>query len=279
MFKFFYSKKFLIDLGVALIVAAIFIWGIFKFIDSYTGHGKTISVPSLEGLSISEVEATLSEKKLRYTILDSIFIEKSEKGVVLEQNPLTDELVKENRTIYITISKIIPPKIKMPDVVSMSQRLAVAKLESYGLKVDVKYIPSEHVNSVVMQQMNEKEINAGELIDLGSKITLSVGSNSNAQVLVPYLINLTKAEARTKLIEASLSEGFNDYENCQCITKEDTLNAKVYRQKPIRSKSVAVTMGTSVDLYFTCDTNLINFNPPVIDTTETDEGDIQWLKN
>lgn len=275
MFKFFYSKKFLINLGVALIVTALFIWGIFTFIGSYTNHGETISVPSLEGVNVNEVEAILDAKKLRYIILDSIYIQNAEKGIVLEQNPLKDELVKENRTIYITVSKVIPPKIKMPDVGSMSQRLSVAKLESYGLKVDVKYIPSEYVNTVVMQELNGKEINAGDLLDLGSTITLSIGSSSDAQVLVPYLINLTKEEARSKLMESSLSEGFNEYENCKCETKEDTLRAKVYRQSPIRSKSVSVTMGTSVDLYFTCDTNLINFNPPVIDTTLTDSSIIQ----
>jgi beta-lactam-binding protein with PASTA domain len=275
MFKFFYSKKFIINLVIALLIIVLFIWGIFKFIDSYTDHGKTISVPSLEGMNIEEVKTTLTEKKLRYTILDSIFIEKADKGVVLEQNPLKDELVKQNRTIYITVSKVIPPKIKMPDIGSMSQRLAVAKLESYGLKVRVKYIPSEYVNTVVMQEFNDKEIKAGDLLDLGSTITLSIGTSSDAQVLVPYLINLTKAEARAKLLESALSEGFNEYENCKCETAEDTLNARVYRQSPIRSKDIAVNMGSSVDLYFTCDTNLINFNPPVIDTTEIDTGNIQ----
>lgn len=270
MFKFLYSKKFLINLGVAILLAIIMIWGIFKFINSYTNHGKTISVPNLEGLTLNDVEKLLAEKKLRYSILDSIFIEDAEKGVILEQNPIKDELVKENRTIYITVSKVIPPKIKMPDIESMSQRLAVAKIESYGLKVNVKYIPSNCVNCVVMQELNGKEIKTGDLLDLGSTIDLSIGSSSDAQVLVPYLIDLTREEARTLLMSASLSEGFTDYIDCKCETKEDTLNAKIYRQSPIRSKSVAVNMGSSVDLYFTCDTNLINFNPPVIDSTETD---------
>lgn len=268
--KFFYSKKFLINLAIAIVIVILFIWGVFKFIDSYTNHGETISVPSLEGINIDEVEGILTEKKLRYVILDSIFIENEEKGIVLEQNPLPDDLVKENRTIYVTISKVIPPKIKMPNVVSMSQRLAIAKLESYGLKVDIKYIPSDYVNSVVIQEMKGKEVKPGELIDLGSKITISVGSASDAQVLVPYLIDLNKEEAILKLRESSLGVGFSDYTDCKCVTKEDTLNARIYRQSPIRSKSVAVNMGSEVDLYFTCDTNLINFNPPTIDSTAID---------
>lgn len=268
MFKFFYSKKFLINFAIAIVLIVLFIWGIFKFINSYTNHGQTISVPSLEGLKIEEVKSVLEEKKLRYSILDSIYIEKSEKGVVLEQNPLTDELVKENRTIYVTISKVIPPKIKMPNITDASLRLAVAKLESYGLKVKTKYIPSNCVNCVVMQELKGKEVKPNDLIDIGSTITLSIGSGtSNTPVLVPYLINLTKEEATSKLMESSLNIGFSDYTDCKCTTPEDTLKAKVYRQTPIRSKSVPVNMGSSVDLYFTCDTAVINFDPPA-DSTE-----------
>ena len=97
---------------------------------------------------------------------------------------------------------------------------------------------------------------------------MSIGSGtSNTPVLVPYLINLTKEEATSKLMESSLNIGFSDYTDCKCTTPEDTLKAKVYRQTPIRSKSVPVNMGSSVDLYFTCDTAVINFDPPA-DSTE-----------
>ena len=270
MFKFFISKSFLINLSIALLFIVVLIWAIFKYINSYTNHGESMSVPSLEGLKIGEVENILTEKNLRYTILDSVYIESADKGVVLEQNPKADELVKENRNIYITVSKVIPPKINLPYVVDMSKRLAIAKLESYGLKVKTEYIPSEFVNNVIMQKVNGKEVKPNDKVKLGTTVVISIGSASDEKVLVPYLINLTKEEAHSTLMSSSLNIGFEDYTNCKCKTQEDTLKAKVYRQSPIRSKSVAVTMGSSVDLYFTCDSNLINFNPPVIDSTSTD---------
>ncbi len=271
MLKFFYSKKFLINLAAAILLIVLVIWSIFKFIDSYTHHGETISVPSLEGLTITEVEEILSEKNLRYKILDSIYISSAEKGIILEQNPLPDDLVKENRTIYITTSKVVPPEISMPNVVDMSLRLAIAKIESYGLKVGPpKYIPSECVNCVIRQEVNGREVKLSDKIKKGSVVQLVVGmGTSNEKVIAPYLISLTKEEATTKIFEASLNIGFSDYTDCKCVTEEDTLNAKVYKQYPIRSQNNPINMGSSVDLYFTCDTNMINFSPPP-DSLSTD---------
>lgn len=262
MFKFFFSKSFLINLSVAGVFIGLFIWAVFKFIDNYTLHDQTISVPSLEGLTIAEIEPILKEKKLRYTILDSIYIAEADKGIVLEQNPLTDDLVKENRTIYVTVSKIEPPKVSMPNVVDMSLRLAVAKIESYGLKVKTQHRPSECVNCVLKQELNGKEVVLDQKIKKGSTILLTIGlGTSNEKVMVPFLKGLTKTAAENKLMATSLNIGFSDYENCECITKEDTLNAKVYRQNPIRSENVAINMGSAVDLYFTCDSNMAKINP------------------
>ena len=269
MFKFIFSKTFLINIVIALLLAVGIILGIFKFIDGYTHHGETISVPSLEGLPVADVKTVLSEKGLRFAILDSIYVPKAEKGVVLDQNPRADDFVKLNRTIYITISKVIPPKITMPNVVDMSLRLAVAKLESYGLKVQTKYKPSECVNCVLSQELNNKKIDPKTPINKGVTILLIIGSGtSNTKVLAPYLIGLSQDEARQKLMKSSLNIGFSDYSNCE--TLEDSLNAKVFRQTPVRSQNIAINMGSDVDLYFTCDTSLIDINPPVIDSTLID---------
>jgi hypothetical protein len=269
MLKFLKSKFFLLNLAASGLFAILVIWGVFKFIDTYTLHGETISVPNIEGLTISEVEGILTEKKLRFIILDSVYVEDAEKGVILEQNPSPNDLVKENRTIYITTSKVVPPKISMPKIAGeMSQRLAIAKLKSYGLKVKVKYVPSKFVNEVISLEINGKNVKPNDKIKKGSVILLLVGMGTrNEKVLVPYILNLTKEEADSKLMEAALSIGFSDYENCKCITKEDTLNAKVYRQSPMRNLNNPLNMGSLVDLYFTCDSSKIRFDAAMANDT------------
>ena len=261
MIKFLFSKSFLIQLAIAVVVITLFIWSLLKYIDSYTHNGQTITVPSLSGLTITEVEELLKDKNLNYEIQDSVYLEKAEKGVVLDQSPDANDLVKENRTIYITVSKITPPKISLPDVVDMSQRLAVAKLESYGLKIGrLDYTPSECLNCVVKMSLRGKEVFPEDLIAKGSTINLTLGSGtSSEQVLVPYLVNSSKDEAIAKLQAAFLNIGAEIYEDC--ITKNDSANARVYKQSP--NGSNATNMGASVDIWLTNDASKIDFNPPV----------------
>lgn len=273
MFQFFKSKALYINLITTIILIIAVVWGIFRFIDNYTHHGETISVPSLEGLNLKELETILKEKKLRFFVQDSIFKDKAEKGIILDQNPLAESLVKENRTIYVTISKRTTPKITMPDVVGGSQRMAVAKLKSYGLKiVKTEFKPSEYSGTVLSHKIGSKQINPGDKVDEGSKLTLVIGSGKGSEkIMAPYLIGLTKDEAETELQSSSLNVGFNDYTDCKCITAEDTLNAKIYKQEPIRSENVALYIGSSVDLYFTCDSTIIDKTPfiAVDDSTNT----------
>lgn len=269
MLKPLFSKAFFINLLIIISVIILIIWGVFKYLNSYTLNGETISVPQLEGLTISEVEKTLNEKNLRYQILDSIYIEKGEKGVVLEQQPLADELVKQNRTIYITTSKIIAPKISMPDVIDMSLRLASAKIESYGLRVGkLSYFPSECVNCVLETKIKGKKIDINQAIAKGSVIDLVLGSGTSSErVIVPYVIGLNLEESADRLQSSFLNIGATIYEDCK--TSEDSLNARIYRQNPIRSENSAINMGSSVDLWLTCDTAKIKIQTPSVnDSTE-----------
>jgi len=262
MFKLLRSKTFYINIIVVSVIIVAAVWGIFKFIDNYTHHGETISVPSLEGLSIEEISTILDDKKLRFVVQDSIFKEKVERGTVLDQNPLANSLVKENRTIYVTVSKMSTPKITMPDVVGGSHRMAVAKLNSYGLNIaGMVFKVSEFSGTILGYEINGKAVQPGDKIDEDAAITLLVGrGKGDEKVMAPYLIGLTKSEAQNELQLSSLSMGFTDYNNCGCITTEDTLNAKIYKQDPIRSEKFALYLGSSVDLHFTCDSTIIQNN-------------------
>lgn len=261
MFKFFFSKVFFINIILALLFFCIVIWGVFKFINSYTLHGETIAVPSLKGLSISEMNHLLTENNLQFKILDSVYVESMKKGVVLYQNPAANDLVKENRTIYITTTKKIPPEEMVPYVVDMSERAAISKLKSAGFEIKISYTPHKS-NFVLKQQIKGREIMIGEEIKArkGSVIELFVGSNSsNEEVSIPYLLYSTKEEAMAVLEASFLTIGVVNYKDC--YTTEDSLNATVYQQSPSENETEMITVGSPIDLWLTGDSEKKNEDP------------------
>lgn len=270
MFKFIFSKSFLINIAILIVLVVAVVFLIDKSLDSYTNHGESISVPSLEGLTEKEIEQILTEKDLRYEILDSVFVDKKPKGVVIDQNPRAEELVKKNRKIYITLTKITAPKILLPDVIDMSQRLAVAKLESYGIKVKVEYKPSEHQGIAIGYELKGKSVFPNEKIDLGSFITLIVGTGKgDGKVMVPYLKNLNKEEANQLLQTSLLSLGLEIYDET-CITSTDSAGAKVYKQTPSYGENSVLNIGSSVDIYLTKDSTKINIQNMSLDSSLID---------
>lgn len=249
-----------------LLLVVVIMFSVDKLLDNYTNHGQSISVPSLEGLTEKEVATLLAEKELRYEILDSIYTDKKPKGVTIDQNPQAESLVKKNRIIYITLTKITPPKISMPDVEGMSQRLAIAKVESYGLKVKIEYKPSEHTGNVIGFTLKRKSIKANDKIDLGSTITLIIGTGKgDGQVLVPYLLNLAFDEAVQQIQGSALSLGLEVYDE-SCKNATDSAKAKVYKQTPNYGAENVLNIGSAVDIYLTCDTNKIKIEKTSLDS-------------
>ena len=248
-FSFLISKRFIIHFIISLALGSTAIWLFFNYLNRYTQHGEAISVPDFKNIKTEELNAFVSEKKLQYQIIDSIFDPKAEKGVVIKQDPEKDSQVKENRIIYLTISAKQPPLVKMPKLVDVSLRQALAVIESYGLKAGKKeYKPDACVNCVLEQRIKGKPIEPGKMIPKGSIIDLVLGQGENGgQISIPCLIGLTKKDALQKLSENGMSEGTTICTDCKTTT--DKTKAKVYKQTPSCSSNDALP-GSTIDLYF-----------------------------
>jgi len=245
--EFFTSKIFLVNFALTLLfMTAVFVFT-YKYLNSYTHHGESISVPDLRGLKRERLESFVSDKHLRYSIVDSIFELDKPAGIVVDQDPIPDSKVKEGRTIYLTVNAGLPPKVKMPDLIDVSYRQAEAILLTFGLKVgSLIYKPDLAKNAVLGQQYRGVPIQPGTEITKGSVIDLVLGDGlGNSQVPVPNLIGLAKGEALFVLKGSSLNAGTLFYDH----GVKDSLNAKVYRQFPEASDSSSINQGEAVDLY------------------------------
>lgn len=247
-------KHIAIIAGVAIIITI----SIFIGLKIYTKHGRAYAVPDLRGLTVAEAEMIIDARKLRYQVSDSVFLSHEARGTVVDQNPIPNFRVKENRTIFLTINAMNPERVAVPDVTGVSLRQARAIIESNGFEVGrLIYVPDLALNNVLRQQYNGKDIKPGELIIRGERIDLVLGEGlSSRTTLVPDLTAMVLERARSLILESSLNAGAVIYDDT-VITEEDSLNAFVWRQRPEYFEGSQIRMGSTIDVWLSVDSTLI----------------------
>ncbi len=259
LFKFIMSKAFLINLFIALVFIILVLIGIKYALDNYTRHGEDILVPDYSEIHHTKLDSVFEKSSLEYVVIDSIYEPKMAKGVVLDQNPEASSKVKEGRTIYLTINANNPPMLKMPDVVDLSLRQAIAKLEDYGFALGEKqYVPDLAKDAVLRQEYQGNPIKPGTLLPKNSKIDLILGDGlQDNEVHVPYLIGMSYEEAIDAINVGSMSVGAIVPDKTMKPASEDTLNSRVYRQIPDFNPDEMWTVGDPVDIFLTLDSTKI----------------------
>lgn len=247
-FQFLKSGRFIVNLLAALTLVTLLLGFVYRWLDSYTDHGNSVTVPDLKGMTVTQAEAFLKTKNLSYKIADSsVFMLDKPHGTIVEHEPQPDEKVKQGRTIYLTITRSIAPLVKLPLLKDVSLRQAEAILEANGLKVGKQiFKPDLAKNAVLAVLVNGKEIGTDDEIPKGSVVDLVVGDGlGNTQVAVPELIGLTFEEAIFVLKGSSLNIGSVFYEGV--VT--DTLLARVSKQIPAPGDSAFMSQGEAIDIY------------------------------
>lgn len=250
--SFLKSKTFFKHLGLSIVFVLLLVWLVLKWLDSYTNHGEQIAVPNVVGLNQVELEEYLSKRDLRFEIIDEVYSTEYPKGTVLRQDPVahseeTPSYVKSNRKLYLTIVSDQDKMVAIPDLVGRSKRLAQAQLDIVGLKPVYEPIPYEFNDVVVKQVYKGKEVKAGHKVPYGSKITVYVGVGQDGDpIAVPTVLGYTAQEITSYLADKSIYPFFS-YENC--ITKEDSLMARAYKQHPPTTDTQLKKPGFTLTIY------------------------------
>ena len=268
LLKFLFSKIFLKNLGISIVIGLALIFAILLWLKVITHHGKSNPVPDFYGLTPEEAQDLGSEKKLRLEITDSVYNNNAERGTIVEQYPIVGKRVKKNRKIFLIINATNPESVVMPGVVGLTHRQAKAILETFGLEVGkLSYIPDLALNNVLKQRYNGSEIQDGDTIPKGSRIDLVLGTGlSNRKTIVPELTGFTFDQARNRILNASLNMGAVLYD--ETVTNmEDSLQAFIWKQNPEFDEDNLTKLGSPVYLWLTIDStrlpqpDSIDFNP------------------
>lgn len=259
---FITSRTFLKHFVLSILIVLLIIIFTLQQLKSYTRHGEAYPVPNFEGLlSVDEIETLADEHHVKYEIIDSMHFDGAQPGAVMEQIPEPGFKVKKNRIVFLTINSTVPEMVVLPKFNDVSFRYALGLIENCGLKPGkISYQPSEYNNLVLKVEQNSLELNQGDIIQKGSSIDLVIGSSNGIQETpLPDLTGITYTEAEVLLTNNMLNKGVLIWDET-IVTPEDSLAAIVWKQYPGKNVKL-VSLGTSVDLWLTLDSN--KFSQPL----------------
>ena len=94
-FSFKKNRFFWLNLIAMTVVVIVSIWGVLHWLDNYTRHGQSVTVPNVKGLPLQAAEAEINKLKLNAIAIDSNYVKGMPAGAVLEQTPEGNSKVKE----------------------------------------------------------------------------------------------------------------------------------------------------------------------------------------
>ena len=109
----------LVMAGIAIVGFMTVAWGL----DFYTSHGEKVAIPRLAGKSLNEAIQLLEDADLRYEVVDSVYSKEANPGTIVEVYPEEGLNVKPNRIIFLKIYTSEPPKVAIPHVKNISQKI------------------------------------------------------------------------------------------------------------------------------------------------------------
>jgi beta-lactam-binding protein with PASTA domain len=243
------KRSFWFNLLIILLLCAGLYVLFFASLSWITHHGEEVKMPNMSGKDARTAANELRSMGFDVEI-DSAFRLKAKPYEVLTQMPEPGSVVKNSRTIYLTINKAEPPSTPLPNLINISYRSSVLILRNNHLAVGDTILRPDIANGAVLEMMfRGQAIRPGTMVPQGSRIDLVVGAGlSNEEIAVPDLIGLEYP------IASAMAGG-----NRLLLTEiwdagiTDTNSARVYDQypRPVNGLGMSnrINAGDNIDIY------------------------------
>lgn len=252
---YFLSSAFFLKNFAGMVATIIFFIAIvFWWLKCYTNHGESLQVADYTNLKLEDVVRKAEDRNLRIQVMDSTWIEGLEPGVVLEQDPPPFSRVKENRTIYLKITKLLPEEVLLPGLVgSYDYDQYARRLSGKGIKATVReriFDNKLEPNTILHfyygdEKITESMINDGYKVPEGSILEFVITERGFTTVPVPGVVCQTFSAAEFLLSSSQLGIG----QVIEDPSVTDRTSAYVYRQDPAAATQIG--LGQPITLYLT----------------------------
>jgi beta-lactam-binding protein with PASTA domain len=231
---------FTVAFGIIILLCLLYFYA---YLPQSTNHGETITVPNVEGMPYAKVTAFLEQHDLRYEISDSSYSSEYPPLTVLKQVPVSGSKVKENRKIYLSINRLTPPTVPMPDLIDGSLINADAVLKGSELKRGkIHLVKGPFLNVVKEMKIGSRTIAPNTRIPKGTIIDLVVMDGGSNTVTTPDVIGMSLEDAKIPLLGSNLSIG-----KITLLSDTVGIHAVIVKQNPAPQENIRV--GEIVDLW------------------------------
>ncbi len=177
LLKFIFSKTFLKQLVLALVVFIGIIIALMKWMSSTTNHDVFTEVPNLEGKKLEITKSLLEERNLSLGDIEyKDYNPKFPKEAIVEQNPKAGSKVKTGRKVYLSINKSEYRLVRVPDLENKTKRQAISTLGAIGFKIGkITYKPYFAKDAVLELTHKGKKISKDDKLPYTSVVDLVLG--------------------------------------------------------------------------------------------------------
>lgn len=216
LLAFLQSAIFLRNLGVMVGFLILFFFLIKGALRMYTHHGESLEVHDYRGMSITQAQRKAKERSFTVAVLDSVFMPNRISNEVIDQTPRPFSRVKENRTIYLTITRGVAPEVPLPSLVGSDEfeqyRRKLDRLNIDLVVADKQYDRKLEENTILYlvyegERYTPKQLEAGVRIPKGSQIGAVISVRNTGQAQVPNLVCQQFSEASFNISSRQLIVG------------------------------------------------------------------------
>jgi eukaryotic-like serine/threonine-protein kinase len=228
----------------------------------YVKHASLVKVPNVIGLQFSEARQVLEKSGLDVKQGDVRYDESKPIGLVMDQNPPVDQMVKNGRRIYLTVCGG-EQLVEVPKLIGRTLRDAKFTLEQRNLQIGeiVKKFTSEYAEDVIVSQV----LQPGSKVKRLSKVDLIISNGIQiGDIMIPDVIGKKLEEARKILEDKKLKVGKLTYQ------ASDMPVGQIIDQYPRKEKSA--TQNTAIDLFIAKKRKTEN---EVQEVSSENQGDIE----
>ncbi len=251
--KYFWKNLALLTIAGLILLNIVSFW-----LKQYTHHGQQLKMPDYVGRDLKISQDHAQERSFVMVVSDSIFVVGKSGGIILRQTPKAGDIVKQDRKVYVTITKYEADKIKvsqLPILYGKNFKRKKKELkQGYELNAEVvghRYDPgpADHIlmaiygrDTIVTAKGRKDQVE----LKAGSTIKFVLSKRRGGLLELPNLLCKTYGEARFLLesyqadIKILEDGGITDLEN-----------AFVWKQSPAVGSSKTIEMGSTVKLFLT----------------------------